>query len=304
MVVAEDLRVQLSQRLEAEARRAAATMPDFPALDVTPAIPREYQTVVEEGLQLLYAHHYRVIFRLYPSAMVRISLDDLRSGPVGQDLARLAQIAAGVVTAPADEVRSAIDSILQLFFWPLGTASYSIPRDFWHHHLGQMLSLAKLRSFQAEELISVAEAAKRLGVTRRTIYRWLDDRSLDWVHDTGSGRVLVVRADVEAMHADMASGGMPGIEPIAEVRRRNHPYVSETPGVVGGYPAIRDTRMPVRAIVEVYRETNDTQSILEVYPHLSREQVLGALDYYRRFPARVDEDIATNTAAVLAYTRR
>ena len=72
----------------------------------------------------------------------------------------------------------------------------------------------------------------------------------------------------------------------------DHPYVSETPGVCGGYPVVRGTRIPVRIILHAYQETRDLGSILAMYPHLSREQVQGALDYYTAYPGRVDEDIA------------
>ncbi len=78
----------------------------------------------------------------------------------------------------------------------------------------------------------------------------------------------------------------------------HHPYVSETPGVCGGYPVIQGTRIPVRIIVETYRETGDLAAILEAYSHLSREQVQGALDYYAVCPMCVDEDIARHARAL------
>ena len=66
-----------------------------------------------------------------------------------------------------------------------------------------MLSLAKLRSFEPSDLVSIGNAANILNVTRPTIYRWMDDKSLDYVRDDMSGRTFVVRQDVEAMKADM-----------------------------------------------------------------------------------------------------
>ena len=64
-------------------------------------------------------------------------------------------------------------------------------------------SLAKLRSFEPTELVSIGQAANVLKVTRPTIYRWMDDKALDYVRDDMSGRTFVVRQDVEAMKADM-----------------------------------------------------------------------------------------------------
>jgi uncharacterized protein (DUF433 family) len=60
----------------------------------------------------------------------------------------------------------------------------------------------------------------------------------------------------------------------------DHRYVSETPGVCGGYPVVRGTRTPVWVIVEHYRETGDIESIMASLSHLTAEQVRGALDYY------------------------
>lgn len=175
----------------------------MPEAATVQAVPEGYQTVIDEALQLVYSQHYRIISRLYPSAMTRISLEELRQGPLGEDLARLALIATAEVRAKRDEVLGAIDSVLQLLFWPVGADSYTVPRSFWEQPLGKMLSLAKLRAFEQQDLLSIGQAANVLNVTRPTIYRWMDDKSLDYVRDDMSGRTFVVRNDVEAMKADM-----------------------------------------------------------------------------------------------------
>jgi len=77
----------------------------------------------------------------------------------------------------------------------------------------------------------------------------------------------------------------------------SHRYVSETPGINGGYPVIRGTRTPVRVIVKFYRETHDLEQVHDLLSHLTREELQGALDYYGCQPSRVDEDIERNDAA-------
>ena len=84
----------------------------------------------------------------------------------------------------------------------------------------------------------------------------------------------------------------------------DHPFVSETPGVCGGYPVVRGTRTPVWIIVEHYREAGAIEPILRALRHLSREQVQGALDYYAKCPERVDEDIARNERALAELQSR
>jgi uncharacterized protein (DUF433 family) len=74
-------------------------------------------------------------------------------------------------------------------------------------------------------------------------------------------------------------------------------FVEETPGIGGGYPQVRGTRTPVRVLVKFYRDLGDVAKIVELLPHLTPEQVQGALDYYAAHPQRVDEDIARNDRA-------
>ncbi|MBI3965798.1 MAG: DUF433 domain-containing protein [Chloroflexi bacterium] len=83
-----------------------------------------------------------------------------------------------------------------------------------------------------------------------------------------------------------------------------HPYVEETPGVCGGYPVIRGTRTPVRVVVEIFEQTESIDATLEYFDWLEQEQVRGALDYYREYPERVEEDRRTEHEARLALMAR
>lgn len=159
--------------------------------------PRDYQEVMDNALQLVYSQHHRMVSQLAPEAFQPLTLDQLRNGPLGQDLLRLARLAKGQVRESKDRVLEAIDSVLQLLFWPAAADDYSVPRSFWDTDLGRMLALAKYRAYEANELVSIGNAAQQLGVTRPTIYRWMDDRTLNYVRDDMSGRTFVVRRDIE-----------------------------------------------------------------------------------------------------------
>ncbi len=161
--------------------------------------PRDYQEVMDNALQLVYSHHHRLVSQLDPGSFRPLSLDQLRSGPFGQDLLRLARLASGQTREPKELVLGAIDSVLQLLFWPVAAEDYSVARTFWDTDLGRMLALAKYRAYDPSELVSIGNAAQQLGVTRPTIYRWMDDRSLNYVRDDMSGRTFVVRRDIENM---------------------------------------------------------------------------------------------------------
>jgi excisionase family DNA binding protein len=86
---------------------------------------------------------------------------------------------------------------------------YTVPRTFWDTDLGRMLALAKFRAYDASELVSIGNAAQQLGVTRPTIYRWMDEKQLNYVRDDMSGRTFVVRRDIERrkeIEAELGAG--------------------------------------------------------------------------------------------------
>ena len=157
----------------------------------------DYRAAIDDALQLVYSQHHRLITRLHPESFRELSLEELREGPLGRDLQRLADLARGQVREPKDLVLSAIDSVLQILFWPAAADDYTVPRAFWDTDLGKMLALAKYRAYDPTELVSIGSAAQQLGVTRPTIYRWMDDRTLNYVKDDMSGRTFVVRRDID-----------------------------------------------------------------------------------------------------------
>lgn len=172
------------------------------------AEPRDYQDVIDQALELVYSQHHRLVSQMSPSAFKPITMAELRSGPLGRDLQRLAALANRQTREPKEHVLQAIDSVLQLLFWPAAADDYTVPRSFWDTELGQMMALAKYRAFERNELVSIGNAAQQLGVTRPTIYRWMDDRTLNYVRDDMSGRTFVVRRDIENLKRVAAELGV------------------------------------------------------------------------------------------------
>ena len=167
----------------------------IPLPDVAP-VP-EVRAAIDQVLRLVAGDADRLARRLGPAAVAPRSLADLRSGPLGQDLLRLAMVAEGRVREPRERVLAAIDAVLQLLFWPSGADDYAVPRTFWETDLGFMLARAKYRAFAATDLVGIGAAANQLGVSRPTIYRWMDDGSLDYVRDALTGRTFVLRRGVD-----------------------------------------------------------------------------------------------------------
>lgn len=159
----------------------------------------DYQETIDEALRLVYSHHHRLVNRLFPDAERPLNMDALRSGPLGRDLRILAALARGEMREPKESVLERIETVLQLLFWPPMAEDYSVPRSFWETQLGRMMSMAKYRAYEPSELVSIGAAATRLGVTRPTIYRWMDERHLGYVRDEMSGRTFVVQRDVDSL---------------------------------------------------------------------------------------------------------
>lgn len=158
-----------------------------------------YQEVIDQALQVAYSNQQRLAAQLAPMRTVDrpLTLAELRQGRFGQDLQRLALLADGQIQEPQERVLTAIEAVVQLLFWPPATGDYLVPRSFWDTELGRMLALAKYRACAMEDRISIGDAALQLGVTRPTIYRWMDDRSLDSVRDDLSGRTFVLRRGID-----------------------------------------------------------------------------------------------------------
>jgi uncharacterized protein (DUF433 family) len=89
------------------------------------------------------------------------------------------------------------------------------------------------------------------------------------------------------------------LEPL----QRDHPYIVQTPGVCGGRPRIRDSRISVRTIAELYRQGEPVAEIRETYPHLDPAAVDDAIGYYLDHQAEIEAEIEANSLeAVLAET--
>lgn len=156
-----------------------------------------YQEAIDTALSLAYWYHRRLAEVLSPLDVPNLTLEELREGALGQDLRQLADIAQGRAFVDQRHVLQAIDAVLQVLFWPAAADDYQVPRLFWDGNVGRMLALAKYRAYRSQDLVSVDEASNMLGVTIPTIYRWMDDRTLNYVRDDTGNRTWIVRRDIE-----------------------------------------------------------------------------------------------------------
>jgi uncharacterized protein (DUF433 family) len=74
------------------------------------------------------------------------------------------------------------------------------------------------------------------------------------------------------------------------------PRIVRNPRIHGGEPVVRDTRVPVRAIVVAWREYQDVPTMLAAYPRLTADDVTEALAYYEVHRSEIDERIRAQLA--------
>lgn len=68
--------------------------------------------------------------------------------------------------------------------------------------------------------------------------------------------------------------------------------VERVPGVVGGNPVVKGTRIPVASVVIAAREYSGVDGVRDAYPQLTAEDVADALAYYLLHREDVDRHIA------------
>ena len=72
-----------------------------------------------------------------------------------------------------------------------------------------------------------------------------------------------------------------------------------TPGVCGGDPCVRRTRIPVWLLVRARQLGSSDEEILVDYPTLSHHDLDNAWCYYERHQANIDQQIADSESAEL-----
>jgi uncharacterized protein (DUF433 family) len=82
-----------------------------------------------------------------------------------------------------------------------------------------------------------------------------------------------------------------------------HPHIERQPGVCGGTPVIRGTRINVRHIAVLFKDGASVQEMLETYPHAQESWVHDAISYYLDHREEIEREIEANRIdEVLART--
>jgi len=89
--------------------------------------------------------------------------------------------------------------------------------------------------------------------------------------------------------------------PVEHVTARDlteHPHIESVSTVLGGEPVIKNTRTPVRAIVERWKFGELPEEIARNLPYLRLAQIFDALSYYDDHREQIENYIEMNRVPV------
>jgi len=86
----------------------------------------------------------------------------------------------------------------------------------------------------------------------------------------------------------LPAGQIPSRQPT------EHPYVESVPSILSGEPVIKDTRTPVRAVVERWKFGESPEEMTGALPHLRLAQIFDALGYYDDHREEIEKYIELN----------
>ncbi len=84
-----------------------------------------------------------------------------------------------------------------------------------------------------------------------------------------------------------------------ESEATEHPYIVRTPGIYGGRPRIKGSRISVRHIAQLYKLGETVEDMIQAHPHLTPASVYDALSYYLDHQAEIEQEIAESRLEAL-----
>jgi hypothetical protein len=168
------------------------------AVDEAPVVPGpdgrwDDDEIIDTVLRLV-ADHHRAVGAAIGKRSFSPTLAELRQSPLGQDLRLLAAARYGDVNTV--HVRETAARVTDLLLRPLAAEGMVVPAWFWGTAIGRMVARAARATYGDDGLMSVPEAASRLGITPEIVTGWIADGAIVSFPDE-AGRPLVPRNAIE-----------------------------------------------------------------------------------------------------------
>lgn len=89
-----------------------------------------------------------------------------------------------------------------------------------------------------------------------------------------------------------------------DVMRTEHPYIIRVPGICGGRPIIRNSRISVRQVAQLYKAGDLVDEIIDAYPQLAPAAIYDAISYYLDHQVEIEQEIVGNRMEQLIAEHR
>jgi uncharacterized protein (DUF433 family) len=86
---------------------------------------------------------------------------------------------------------------------------------------------------------------------------------------------------------------------VASMQPTEHPYIVRVPGLCGGRPTIKGSRISVCHIAQLYKAGDTVEEIVQAHPHLQAAAVYDAISYYLDHQQAIEQEIAENRLEAL-----
>lgn len=158
-------------------------------LSEVPRVPHQYVAVVKAALREIW-RRVEWDMREKFGFILEMPEESLDRTFLAGELALLARAAAGEVSREySGEVAETLQDVAEFLFSQSFSYSYPIPEGFWNLPLGQMFSRVQEWLRGEEEMISIAEAAQRAGVSIQAVSRAIRNGRLPAIYEGRRKRV-------------------------------------------------------------------------------------------------------------------
>jgi len=85
----------------------------------------------------------------------------------------------------------------------------------------------------------------------------------------------------------------------AVVQSTEHPHIVRVAGICGGRPTIKDSRIAVSHVAQLYKSGDTVDEILQAHPHIQAAVVYDAISYNLDHQEEIEQEIAENRLEAL-----
>src|SRR5450755_3259404 len=135
----------------------------------------------------------------FPTLQKRWPIETLRASPFGQNLLIIAHSIEQPYLHTSEEVEQAMQRLLRMTYGDPFGDGYTVPATFHTTELGKLFQEAYRSMYRPEELLTIRQVYKELGIAKQSVYDRIEDGNLHPMYYYKEIRLL--RQEVEEWNA-------------------------------------------------------------------------------------------------------